>query len=438
MLHVRVNKLAALFWVVLGLVLSESVLSSLFSPDRHLAPPNRLILLAFDGVMLFLGICAFLWRKSPRMAGLNVSLIAVFVCLAGIEGYLRVTRVDPVWAQREIEKIRVPDPFLHHALVPNSSGVIWWVDRKVPYFVNSAGFRDARVRDVPPRTRSQARVVLLGDSFTEALGVPYEKSFACRLEALFREGGADVEVLNAGVAAYCPRIYYRRLQKFLDEGFSTDIAIVMMDMTDAWDEAVFYSDNDFSDECARQLQESRRKRVDVIVSEQQRDRTYYLVYPALLIEVSRLLSGWGKDPWEWLNSYSDGAFAWTEDRHFDKPWVAVGLERCKLHLEHIKRLCDEHGIEMFLAVFPQPPQLSSPRRPSRQEVIFSEFAQENGIKMIDLYPGFRALKDWRKAYIKWDNHFSPKGHEVVARQLHDELVRSSGKLGVASPARNSP
>jgi lysophospholipase L1-like esterase len=70
--------------------------------------------------------------------------------------------------------------------------------------INSAGFRDSeRALAKPPGT---VRIAVLGDSFTEALSVPHEKSFPAQLE---RElvgcrafGDRRVEVLNFGVSGY--------------------------------------------------------------------------------------------------------------------------------------------------------------------------------------------------------------------------------------------
>lgn len=46
------------------------------------------------------------------------------------------------------------------------------------------------------------RVLLLGDSITEAVQVPEDETFAARLEAGLRSDGTAAEVLNAGVAAF--------------------------------------------------------------------------------------------------------------------------------------------------------------------------------------------------------------------------------------------
>jgi len=65
---------------------------------------------------------------------------------------------------------------------------------------NSHGLRDRELPyEKPPGAR---RVLLLGDSATEALQVPLELTFAKLLEARLRSGGTAVEVINAGHAGF--------------------------------------------------------------------------------------------------------------------------------------------------------------------------------------------------------------------------------------------
>ena len=58
-------------------------------------------------------------------------------------------------------------------------------------------------------------MLLLGDSFTEGLGLPFEESFAGRLAARLAE--RDVEVLNAGVVSYSPSIHHRKTQHLIED-----------------------------------------------------------------------------------------------------------------------------------------------------------------------------------------------------------------------------
>lgn len=65
---------------------------------------------------------------------------------------------------------------------------------------NAAGFRDVeRQQDKPPGV---LRIAVVGDSFTEAIQVPREKSYSYRLERMLDERGYRVQVLNFGVSGF--------------------------------------------------------------------------------------------------------------------------------------------------------------------------------------------------------------------------------------------
>jgi lysophospholipase L1-like esterase len=68
--------------------------------------------------------------------------------------------------------------------------------RTVSFRVNALGLRGP---EVPPRRPGVRRIVVLGDSFMAGWQVAERETFAGRLEALLRDDGHDVEVINAGV-----------------------------------------------------------------------------------------------------------------------------------------------------------------------------------------------------------------------------------------------
>jgi hypothetical protein len=76
-------------------------------------------------------------------------------------------------------------------------------DFSVPVVFNSAGFRDVeRTVQKPPNV---ARVALLGDSFVEALQVPFEKTAGQLLERALNSANAEhrtYQVLNFGISAH--------------------------------------------------------------------------------------------------------------------------------------------------------------------------------------------------------------------------------------------
>lgn len=115
---------------------------------------------------------------------------------------------------------------------PNGEG--WWfgcLGRRFEWRaytkINSHGFRDReRTYDTPAGMR---RVLLLGDSMTEAMQVPLADTFATLVESELRGRGLPVEVLNAGVAGYGPD---NTLLFFRAEGvrYGADVVVLMFNV----------------------------------------------------------------------------------------------------------------------------------------------------------------------------------------------------------------
>jgi hypothetical protein len=133
-----------------------------------------------------------------RRIAANLALAAsgIVIALLMLEIGLRVVGVSHPRFHRE-------DPLLGMSLRPGMSG--WYTKEGLAWVeINSQGFRD-RERSVqkPPDT---LRVAVLGDSFTEALQVPLEDTFASTAERELAGcpgmGGRRVEVLNFGVSGY--------------------------------------------------------------------------------------------------------------------------------------------------------------------------------------------------------------------------------------------
>jgi hypothetical protein len=167
-----------------------------------------------------------------------VNSLLVFYCLLLFLGfdflYSAFTR------GQERERIaRVADPIFDHGLVPNFDGYDVWGEARYRFFTNSLGFKDGAVREVPLKASSR-RILLMGDSFTEAIGIPYESTF---FGLLNRDGQAreqKVEFLDGGVASYSPSIYYKKVKYLLDRGLQFDEVVLLSDSSDVEDEATSY------------------------------------------------------------------------------------------------------------------------------------------------------------------------------------------------------
>ncbi len=139
-------------------------------------------------------------RRSERLAGAVLAGIGTLLALAALEVGVRMLHLVP-------DRFWEADPDRGVRLVAGRSG--WWTqeDREfvVPIHINSHGLRD--VEHAWEKPAGTKRVLVLGDSFVEALHVPLEALLARQLEGLLeglrQDAGQDrFEVISAGVSGY--------------------------------------------------------------------------------------------------------------------------------------------------------------------------------------------------------------------------------------------
>jgi len=382
--------------IVIALLVNEWSLAALFSRDGVLEPASRTIVRIAGSVLIVLGALTVLFRRRQFIANVYLLLFTVLLCLAAVEIYLRV----PGWIKhKSIRELRRKDDYLHHTLKPNVSSRQGWGDKlRIMYHTNSLGFRDLEQREVSREPVADRRILLLGDSFVEGSGVEYRDHFAHKLESRLRESGRDIEVLNGGVASYCPSLEFRKLKRFLEAGYQADEVILMLDISDIHDESKYVGWEKSGAE------EFIMGGLDV--------------YPRLFTEIKRrLLSRRGDDEVE----AEPDRFTWTESVGEFPHWVKEGLSLCKENILKIAELCREQGMKFSLVIYPHPEQLKSGRRPSPHQVMFSDFARENGILIYDLFPDFFSLADWEGYFIPGDIHWNEDGHARIAEMLYNRL-----------------
>ena len=125
-------------------------------------------------------------------------LLGLLLVLGGLEVAARVLHWWP-------DAFFQPDERFGYFHIPNARG--WWVnidapgEFQTPVHINSQGLRD---REYPyEKPEGVFRILVLGDSFADALEVPLEDSFQEVLEARLNEqADMTIEVINGGVWGY--------------------------------------------------------------------------------------------------------------------------------------------------------------------------------------------------------------------------------------------
>lgn len=135
-------------------------------------------------------------RRRTWTLGLLASGLSLTLGLAGLEVVAR-------WAHLGADQLHQTDAQLGWGLVPGAQG--WFENPRDGggrwITINSAGYRDREFSAAKPA--DARRLLLLGDSYCEALQVELAEGFPDRLEGtLTTHAGRPVEVINTGVSGY--------------------------------------------------------------------------------------------------------------------------------------------------------------------------------------------------------------------------------------------
>ncbi len=308
---------------------------------------------------------------------------------------------------------RVRHDVYHHGFRPNVSvDLEYWGHLGASYRTNSLGFRDRVVRDVP-LTSSRRRIVFIGDSFTEGIGIPYATTFVGIVEEALSPRG--IEVLNAGAASYTPIIDYRKTRHLVEGvGLRFDELVVFVDIGDIQDE-VTYGLDESGNVAFKQNRWLREDRAN-----------WYQGKPPWLasfgayrfLRKNALLGGTVYEAL--LTAFTQGprrAAQWTVDAGAFEAYGREGLEKAQAHMDLLADFATQHGIRLSVAAYPWPDQILLGDRDSKQVVVWRAWAERRGAGFINCFPPFfegNPEEKVRREFIRGDIHWNEEGHRRIA------------------------
>lgn len=305
----------------------------------------------------------------------------------------------------------------HHDLIPNQDGIVAWLDYRHRLITNSLGFKDGVVRDVPLTTDGE-RILFIGDSITEGVGLPYDQTFVGMIDQALAPKG--IAVLNAGVFRYSPSIYFRKIRHLIEDvGLKFDHVVVFIDVSDAPNEDDYFydqqgnvRDSGYESQKTRQMLKTNFrliKLVDVI-----RDTLRYDEHTA---EMKNILRG----------NQGEHLSAWTYDEEKFNRYAKVGLEKATGQMDGLAKMLSAKNIGLTVAVYPWPNQITHRDLNSRQVTHWREWAAGAGANFLNLFPLFinseAAEKVIDRYYLEHDVHFNEQGHAVVAKAFLEQFPK---------------
>jgi hypothetical protein len=367
----------------------------------------------------------FTLKRAVVHAGFFVYCLALL--LAFDFAYSTLTR-----GEEKQRSVRIADTRYDHGFAANFDGYEIWGELRYRLTTDSLGFKDASVRNVPLKSASR-RILLIGDSFAEAIGMSFEDSFAGMLYRAGQERSEKIEFLNAGVASYSPSIYYKKIKYLLESGLQFDEVVLFSDTSDVTDEATSYFciDDDpkyrmhcSSAEGSAQPEAAPLKKTNFFID-------HFAVTNRVRIYVKRFIQSFLGNRRRSINT-DHARIGWVipglDVANDYKPLgVEGGIARSRQNMRLLSDLLAARNIALTIVVYPWAQQLAQGDRNSPQVSLWREFCQGRCKTFINLFPVFFAAtetdKDWYEhLFILGDDHFSAAGNRFMFREIARHLI----------------
>jgi len=347
-----------------------------------------------------------------------------------------------IFIPRSYSSFRTLHPTYHHGLMPNQKGLAAWGPLVYPFFTNSLGFRDSSCREIK-LTSDRKRILILGDSHTEAVGINFEDSFFEKLSTLAKR--KNIDMLNGSVVSYSPKTHYRKTKYLIEEAhLSFHELWVFLDLSDLQNELAYEAftptketgwwnlSNKFNKFLAAHSflyhtvssRIDKRRITDFSNSMKTFDEKSQSYKPDNIIE---LYSTFFKD-FNDKDLIRSPAFHGVGKWYYDPTTIKLAERGINLGMKNMKLLsdlCKKNNINLKVSVHPWQIQVSKQDTIDFYVKKWKEFCANEGIDFINLYPVFIDGENPevanKKYYIPNDNHWSEAGHEKVAHFLEKYL-----------------
>ena len=311
-----------------------------------------------------------------------------------------------------------------------------------------------------PKPPGEFRILVLGDSFVEAIQVPRQQNFCKRLERLLSaRQHRNVRVINAGVTTYSPLLEYLYFTQEL-VSIKPDAVLQVFFANDVYDDlrysalaqfdtsglpvAVAPGDHWIVFPRRKPLRESSReqwafRRAPTEGSSWLASQSYLAALIWYFVAIRQLNTAFAQLP------MNDEFFILEDNQELAEP-QQKGWELTRRYIGLLKAACDRAGARYFLTSAPIASQVYGHTsydhfffrgRPTEaDQVHLKAIAAELHVPFVDLLSALRTAGDG--LYFPHDGHWTAKGHRVVAETLAPALSLVIGQAPAQSPASAFP
>ncbi len=311
----------------------------------------------------------------------------------------------------------------HHGLAPNWNGPLAFGDYIKPFYSNNIALRD-KVNRIVKLHDKKYRILFVGDSFTEGVGMAYDETFVGIISKRFDQ--SRFEILNASVISYSPKLYYLKIKHLIENvGLKFDELVVCVDISDIQDEIVYESFQPsvshisfFVDHLLFFLRNNSMTYREITKIQ---DRLNSRPDGSWLDKLSLGFQGLAQ-----REDFDEQRPKWAYDDEIYRIWGERGFRMATKNMDKLVKLCREHRVKITIVVYPWPSEFINKNFDSRNVTLWKLYCERNNIDFINLYNSF----DWSdkseniiaQYYIPKDMHFNKSGHQLVAKTLSAKLT----------------
>ncbi len=374
----------------------------------------------------------YIFERYPRLTLLIISLVLILI-IDFISGLLFIPD--------NYDEFRTKHYYYHHTLTPDYSGTGAWGYIYYPMHTNSLGFRDKENRTIPLKA-SKKRILFLGDSQTEAVGMKYEDSFVGIVAEKFAK--QNIEVLNASAVSYSPKLFYLKTKFIIENiGLEFDTLIVTLDISDMQNEIVYqdyepnnktsinklkYNFNRFFKQFSfiyYSIKEfAKTSKQKEFVKQAKLFTNNKAKHSENIVELYATFFSDFDEEQLISNPSFHGVGRWM----YDSSLVNLAEEGTKTGMQHMEKLaalCKKNNIDLIISVHPWQPQVRKGNQTDYFVESWRSFAKKHQAGFINLYPVFINQRNpeavVNEFFIKNDNHWNEAGNKAAAKRLYQIL-----------------
>lgn len=358
-----------------------------------------------------------MWLKKIII---NACIFIIAVVVIDLALAQAAKRLVPSWRSQVMDQdARILVSPYHHGLKPYADYVHQFGNLRAPFFTNSLGFRDASPREVSLKRKGR-RLLFIGDSITEGVGVAYEKTFVGLIgRELEKDGG---EVLNAAIQTYAHQIYYAKIVHF--------VATVKLEITDV---VAFVDLGDMANDVTQYKFDGKGNVVRTDPNcrygfgcrmRPMKRFKFWLKDNSILYRLYKEFRKFRRESKkrQGVDSLTAATnvpgLRWTFLDSEYKEYAEKGMEIADRSMAKLNDFLTKRGIRLTIAVYPLPDQIVQKDLDSKHVRFWRDWSARNNAKFINLFPSFidgRLAKEVHEQYfIPFNFHLNEKGHEWIA------------------------